>query len=163
MYGILQVKDDFSDLKLLLHIFVYAMRYQCEPAKRNASPAFPHVKTQFLFSVCIFTNESVFQICIMDRYPRIQDIVVAARAGDADDGGAAARAAARGLVADAPAHRPPLVRAQRPHRAHRRQVLPQPRGAQGNSALVHSAAITCTSCAINCRTFPSYTLLVRLC
>ena len=67
----------------------------------------------------------------MSRHPHVQDVVVAARAGDADDSRTAPHRAARGRVAHAAAHRPPLVRAQRSHRAHRRQVLSQPRGAQG--------------------------------
>lgn len=68
-------------------------------------------------------------VCGCCRHPHVQDVVVAARAGDADDGRAAPHRAAPGRRPGPPAHRPPLVRAQRPHRAHRRQVLPQPRGA----------------------------------
>lgn len=68
----------------------------------------------------MFTTQT-FAFC---RYPDFQDLLVAARDGDADDGGVAAHPAARGRVPHAPAHRPPLVGAQRPHRAHRRQVLP---------------------------------------
>lgn len=65
------------------------------------------------------------------RHPYVQDVVVAARAGDADDCSAAASAGAAGRRTAATAHRPPLVSAQRPHGTHRRQVLPEPRGAQG--------------------------------